>query len=84
MFLREEGKDMQVIPSVPTNLPPAERPRGSGRNPFMSQFTPQLSKRPMGETGVEVRLGHELLDDYLRFVCGLGAGPTRCWLPGTT
>ncbi|MGS0685656.1 DDE-type integrase/transposase/recombinase [Nakamurella sp. GG22] len=34
----------------------------------MSQFTPQLSKRPMGESGVEVRLGHELLDDYLRFV----------------
>src|SRR6478735_7955271 len=34
----------------------------------MSLFTPRLSKRPMGETGVEVRLGHELLDDYLRFV----------------
>ena len=34
----------------------------------MSLFTPQLSKRPLGESGVEVRLGHELLDDYLRFV----------------
>ena len=30
----------------------------------MSLFTPQLSKRPLGESGVEVRLGHELLDDY--------------------
>ena len=34
----------------------------------MSLFTPQLSKRSLGESGVEVRLGHELLDDYLRFV----------------
>ena len=34
----------------------------------MSLFTPQLSKRPLGESGVEVRLGHELLDDCLRFV----------------
>src|SRR4249919_3084359 len=34
----------------------------------MSQFSPQLSKRPLGEKGVEVRLGHPLLDDYLRFV----------------
>jgi site-specific recombinase XerD len=25
-------------------------------------------RRPLGETGVEVRLGHDLLDDYLRFV----------------
>jgi len=34
----------------------------------MSLFTPLLSKRPLGASGVEVRLGHELLDDYLRFV----------------
>lgn len=34
----------------------------------MPPFSPQVSKRPLGESGVEVRLGHELLDDYLRFV----------------
>lgn len=34
----------------------------------MPRFIPQLSRRPLGETGVEVRLGHDLLDDYLRFV----------------
>jgi integrase/recombinase XerD len=34
----------------------------------MSIFKPCLSRRPLGDTGVEVRLGHELLDDYLRFV----------------
>ena len=27
-----------------------------------------LECRALGETGVEVRLGHDLLDDYLRFV----------------
>ncbi len=31
-------------------------------------WTPRLVKRRLGESGVEVRLGHELLDDYLRFV----------------
>jgi integrase/recombinase XerD len=34
----------------------------------VSSFRPQLTRRALGETGVEVRLGHELLDDYLRFV----------------
>jgi integrase/recombinase XerD len=34
----------------------------------MSSFSPQLTRRALGGTGVEVRLGHELLDDYLRFV----------------
>lgn len=34
----------------------------------MSMFMPCLSRRPLGDTGVEVWLGHELLDDYLRFV----------------
>lgn len=34
----------------------------------MSMFMPCLSRRPLGDVGVEVRLGHELLDDYLRFV----------------
>lgn len=34
----------------------------------MSSFVPQFSTRSIGDTGVEVRLGHELLDDYLRFV----------------
>jgi site-specific recombinase XerD len=29
---------------------------------------PCVVRRPLGETGVEVRLGHDLLDDYLRFV----------------
>jgi hypothetical protein len=32
------------------------------------QFIPQLSRILLGATGVEVRLGHELVDDYLRFV----------------
>lgn len=31
-------------------------------------WSPCLVKRQLGEFGVEVRLGHELLDDYLRFV----------------
>lgn len=34
----------------------------------MPEFVPCLSRRRLGATGVEVRLGHELLDDYLRFV----------------
>jgi integrase len=34
----------------------------------MPGFIPHLSRRQLGESGVEVRLGHELLDDYLRFV----------------
>ncbi|RZL71552.1 MAG: integrase [Rhodococcus sp. (in: high G+C Gram-positive bacteria)] len=34
----------------------------------MPRFIPQLSRRPLGETGIEVRLGHALLDDYLRFI----------------
>jgi hypothetical protein len=29
---------------------------------------PCLLQRRLGESGVEVRLGHDLLDDYLRFV----------------
>ena len=31
-------------------------------------WTPCLLRRPLGESGVEVRLGHEVVDDYLRFV----------------
>jgi integrase/recombinase XerD len=34
----------------------------------MSGWMPCVVRRPLGETGVEVRLGHDLLDDYLRFV----------------
>jgi len=34
----------------------------------MPAFTPHFSRRSLGEKGVEVRLGHPLLDDYLRFV----------------
>jgi integrase/recombinase XerD len=34
----------------------------------MSGWVPCLSRRRLGETGVEVRLGHDLIDDYLRFV----------------
>ena len=35
---------------------------------MMFTFTPQVSIRPMGHGTVEVRVGHDLLDDYLRFV----------------
>lgn len=31
-------------------------------------WSPCLVRRRLGETGVEVRLGHDLVDDYLRFV----------------
>src|SRR5579875_938301 len=31
-------------------------------------WMPCVVRRRLGETGVEVRLGHELVDDYLRFV----------------
>jgi integrase/recombinase XerD len=34
----------------------------------MPDFTPTFSRHPIGRSGVEVRLGHPLLDDYLRFV----------------
>jgi site-specific recombinase XerD len=34
----------------------------------MPGWVPCLERRALGETGVEVRLGHDLLDDYLRFV----------------
>jgi integrase/recombinase XerD len=34
----------------------------------MGMWMPCLQQRRLGESGVEVRLGHELLDDYLRFV----------------
>jgi site-specific recombinase XerD len=34
----------------------------------MSDWVPCVERRPLGETGVEVRLGNDLLDDYLRFV----------------
>ena len=40
---------------------------GGWRRSCMS-WSPSLERRPLGEFGVEVRLGHELLDDYLRFV----------------
>src|SRR5664279_4487568 len=41
-----------------------EGPRGAP----VDQWMPCLVQRRLGESGVEVRLGHELLDDYLRFV----------------
>lgn len=31
-------------------------------------WSPSMERRRIGESGVEVRLGHPLLDDYLRFV----------------
>jgi integrase/recombinase XerD len=34
----------------------------------MGVWMPCLQQRRLGEAGVEVRLGHELVDDYLRFV----------------
>lgn len=34
----------------------------------MSAWVPCLERRVLGEAGVEVRLGHDLVDDYLRFV----------------
>jgi integrase/recombinase XerD len=39
----------------------------------MSAWVPSLERRRLGESGFEVRLGHELIDDYLRFTaarCG--------------
>jgi integrase/recombinase XerD len=50
---------------------PAEgnrHPRHANREAYMPAFTPHFSRRRLGEKGVEVRLGHPLLDDYLRFV----------------
>lgn len=44
------------------------RPSGRvERGPCVS-WSPSLQRRPLGGSGVEVRLGHGLLDDYLRFV----------------
>ena len=40
----------------------------ANREAYMPAFTPHFSRRGLGEKGVEVRLGHPLLDDYLRFV----------------
>ena len=33
----------------------------------MSAWVPSLERRQLGENGFEIRLGHELIDDYLRF-----------------
>lgn len=54
-------------------LPPYRRAdgrpvAGGETEPGMPRFAPHLSRRPLGASGVEVRLGHDLLDDYLRFV----------------
>lgn len=49
------------------NLPWREadqHPRGA----LMSDFISELSIRPMGHGVALARLGHDLLDDYLRFV----------------
>jgi site-specific recombinase XerD len=42
--------------------------RHANREAYMPAFTPHFSRRRLGEKGVEVRLGHPLLDDYLRFL----------------
>jgi hypothetical protein len=34
----------------------------------MSAWVPSVERRRLGENGFEVRLGHELADEYLRFV----------------
>ena len=58
---------MQVIPGRFGEAVKRQAPAG-GRGICMSDWVPCLERRPLGETGVEVRLGNELLDDYLRFV----------------
>jgi hypothetical protein len=42
--------------------------KASRQEACMSSFVPILTRHPIGANGVEVRLGHELLDEYLRFV----------------
>ena len=65
-LLCREGKDMQVI--LTPDEPAPGRKRTRIWKGLMSDFSPQLSIHPMGHGVVEVRLGHDLLDDYLRFV----------------
>ncbi|WP_240961097.1 tyrosine-type recombinase/integrase [Rhodococcus sp. A14] len=38
------------------------------RKASMPPFTPTITRLDLGDTAVEIRLGHPLLDDYLRFV----------------
>ena len=69
---------MQVIPG---RFREAVKGRRLGNGGVcMSDWVPCLQRRPLGERGVEVRLGNELLDDYLRFVAAR-AGRIRCWQP---
>ena len=58
---------MQVIPGRFGEAAERQRPAGDG-DVCMSDWVPCLERRALGETGVEVRLGNELVDDYLRFV----------------
>lgn len=44
------------------------RSAGGGWEEICMSWSPSLERRPLGASGVEVRLGHELVDDYLRFV----------------
>ena len=58
---------MQVIPGRFGEAVNDSRRLGDG-GICMSDWVPCLERRLLGETGVEVRLGNDLLDDYLRFV----------------
>jgi integrase/recombinase XerD len=44
------------------------RPLGGGGKRSCMSWSPSVERRRIGQFGVEVRLGHPLLDDYLRFV----------------
>ena len=44
------------------------RPPGGGGKRSCMSWSPSVERRRIGQFGVEVRLGHPLLDDYLRFV----------------
>jgi integrase/recombinase XerD len=58
---------MQVIPDGAWETAEgAVTGRGTG-GPCMSVWVPSLERRRLGGNGLEIRLGHELVDDYLRF-----------------
>src|SRR5215207_9998868 len=63
---RRPGYAGDLRPVLAGCSPQPTGPRNGGRG--VSVWMPCLLRRPLGDTGVEVRLGHELVDDYLRFV----------------
>lgn len=67
MVRREVRMHMLVICTSRVDVSDLERCAVT-RKASMPAFIPTFTRLNVGDTGVEIRLGHQLLDDYLRFV----------------